>query len=443
MCYSYFLFKIITKPDFMKKNRLILLAFYACIFLLVGCKDDDEIEKVQEPKEEKEIVIDDLLGTYEALSSGAGASIWTIDTDKISIACTDAVSYTFKNNVLNAKGIAYKVKEIEKGERYELTYKSGETEMTVALKTTANICPEEDPDEDGQEEPDDDIPTVGVVELDKLYGYGEGTTGGEGAAHENTHHFDNGDKFREWLKLREKNKSKEPAIIWLSGTFTKENGRDSSSPWFDIKDTENISIYGTNNFKMQNVGFFIVRSKNIIIRNVYIVMPKADNGADGISMQKSNNIWLDHCTFESVNSTKDYEDGSCDITHGTTDVTVSWNHFIRTQKTALVGHSDNEIGDKDIRATFHHNFFDESNSRHPRVRFGSVHVYNNYFNKVSTYGVGSAMEAKVLVESNYFDGVHLPTDICTFPAKKSGSSWVSNLTGQNSWVLICWRECLC
>lgn len=269
-------------------------------------------------------------------------------------------------------------------------------------------------------------PIHGKTEVDKLYGYAEGTTGGEGGK---KYHFNDGKKFTEWLRLREKAKSTEPAIVWLSGTFTKEDGRDSSSPWFDIKDTKNISIYGTNGFKMQNVGFFLVRAENIIIRNVYIVMPKADNGADGVSMQNSSYVWVDHCTFESENQTKDYEDGSCDITHGSNMVTVSWNHFINTQKTCLVGHSDKETGDVGITATFHHNFFDQSSSRHPRVRYGTVHVYNNFYNQVTTYGVGSAYEAKVLVEGNCFDGVRLPTDICTFPAKKSGSSWVSNLTG--------------
>jgi pectate lyase len=181
---------------------------------------------------------------------------------------------------------------------------------------------------------------------------------------------------------------------------------------------------------MKNIGFFLVEAENIIIRNVYIEMPKADNGADGVSLQESNNVWVDHCTFESVNQTYDYEDGSCDITHGSYNVTVSWNHFIKTQKTSLVGHSNNnESEDVKITATFHHNFFDESNSRHPRIRFGKVHVYNNYFNKVSTYGVGSAYGAMVLVENNYFEGVHLPTDICTYPAKQSGSNYVSNLEG--------------
>lgn len=281
-----------------------------------------------------------------------------------------------------------------------------------------------------KDETEDPGPSVGNVELDKLYGYGTGTTGGAGATAANILHFNNGICFRDFLKSREGNsKDKSPVIIYLSGKFTKADGRDSGSPWFDIKDTENLSIYGVDGFVMENVGFFLNRANNIIIRNIHIKMPKADNGADGISMQKSDKVWIDHCTFESINQTKDYEDGSCDITHGTKNVTVSWCHFIQTQKSCLVGHSNSETGDAAITVTFHHNYFDKSSSRHPRVRFGRAHVYNNYFDEVTTYGVGSAYGAMVLVESNSFNGVVLPTDICTFPAKPSGSSMVSNLQG--------------
>lgn len=284
-------------------------------------------------------------------------------------------------------------------------------------------------------------PVTGNVELDKLYGYGENTTGGEGATAANIHHFDDGKKFNEWLYLREKNKSTTPAIVWLSGTFTKNDGRATSSPWFDIKRTSNITIYGTDDFVMENVGFFLNEAKNIIIRNIYIKMPKADNGADGISMQESENVWVDHCTFESVNQTHDYEDGSCDVTHATRAVTVSWSRFIKTQKTCLVGHSNSATADKDITVTFHHNFFDNSSSRHPRVRFGRAHVYNNFYDGCTTYGAGSAYGAMVLVEHNCFDGVALPTDICTYPAKPSGSSWVSNLQGSVAGYLYeCYNE---
>lgn len=287
--------------------------------------------------------------------------------------------------------------------------------------------PGDNPEDETPEEGDPtNPPQAGTVEPDRLYGYGAAVTGGEGGT---VYHFNNGAAFRDWLKLREKNKSKEPAVVWLSGTFDASQGRDSGSPWFDIKRTANLSIYGVDGFVMDRVGFFLNEADNIIIRNIHIKQPKADNGADAISMQESSNIWVDHCTFESLNQTKDYEDGSCDITHQTYNVTVSWCHFIKTQKSSLVGHSNNAVDDVVITATFHHNWFEDSSSRHPRVRFGRAHVYNNFFDGCTTYAVGSAYGAMVLVEYNLFDGVRLPIDICTYPAKKSGSGWASNLTG--------------
>ena len=177
---------------------------------------------------------------------------------------------------------------------------------------------------------------------------------------------------------------------------------------------------------MDRIGIFCVRASNIVIRNINFRQPKANNGADAISMQECDGVWVNHCTFTSLNQTKDYEDGSTDITHGSKNVTVSWCHYIKTQKSCLVGHSNSATGDTEITATFHHNWFEGSSSRHPRVRYGKVHVYNNLFDANTTYGVGSAYGAKVLVEFNYFDNVQLPTDICTYPAKDNGNS---NLEG--------------
>ena len=277
-------------------------------------------------------------------------------------------------------------------------------------------------------------PTVGEVPIDQLVGYGASVTGGNAATGANILHFDNGKALQTWLLQRTKDEKKgdhSPKTIWLSGTFGPGDGRDFSEahPWFDVKDVSNLSFYGTDSFVMDRIGFFLVRANNIIIRNINFRQPKANNGADAVSIQTSDGVWVDHCTFTSLNQTKDYEDGSTDITHASKNVTVSWCRYIKTQKSCLVGHSNSASADAAITATFHHNWFDGSSSRHPRVRFGKVHVYNNLFYGCTTYGVGSAYGAKVLVEYNYFDGVHLPTDICTYPAKQSGSSWVSNLTG--------------
>ena len=271
-------------------------------------------------------------------------------------------------------------------------------------------------------------PTVGTVPVDQLVGYGANVTGGEGGT---ILHFNNGKALQTWLLARTKSEKKgdhSPVIIWLSGTFKPDDGRDFSEahPWFDVKDVSNLSFIGTDSFVMDRIGIFCVRANNIVIRNINFQQPKANNGADAVSMQECDGVWVDHCTFTSLNQTKDYEDGSTDITHGSKNVTVSWCKYVKTQKSCLVGHSNSQSGDAAITATFHHNWFQGSSSRHPRVRFGKVHVYNNFFDGNTTYGVGSAYGAKVLVEYNYFDGVQLPTDICTYPAKESG---VSNLQG--------------
>ena len=298
-----------------------------------------------------------------------------------------------------------------------------------ALETPPDVPPFENEENADLECPDP--PTVGTVGLGDQTGYGAGVTGGSAATEENILHFDTGKALQTWLLARTKSEKKgdhTPVTIWLSGTFKPDDGRDFSEdhPWFDVKDVSNLSFIGTDSFVMDRIGLFCVRANNIIIRNINFLQPKANNGADAVSMQKCDGVWVDHCTFTSLNQTKDYEDGSCDITHASKNVTVSWCHFIKTQKSCLVGHSNSATDDVAITATFHHNWFEASSSRHPRVRFGTVHVYNNFFDRNTTYGVGSAYGARVLVEYNFFDSVQLPTDICTYPAKDGD---VSNLQG--------------
>jgi len=149
-------------------------------------------------------------------------------------------------------------------------------------------------------------------------------------------------------------------------------------------------------------GFDFYRSSNVIVRNLTFV----DAEDDAINVgQQSHHIWIDHNTFVRP------VDGSVDIVRGADYVTVSWNHFAGTDKTMLIGHSDGaastDLGH--LRVSIHHNFFDNSRQRHPRVRFGEpVHVYNNYFLGNELYGVASTMNGGVLVEGNYFSGVAHP-----------------------------------
>ncbi|GAA4690663.1 pectate lyase family protein [Phytohabitans rumicis] len=135
---------------------------------------------------------------------------------------------------------------------------------------------------------------------------------------------------------------------------------------------------------------------NVIIRNITF------RGAsdDSISVHNgAHHVWIDHNDFYPA------YDGSVDVKHQSTYVTVSWNRFHGTDKSMLLGHSDTYTADIGyLKVTYHHNLFDGSNQRHPRVRFGDpVHVYNNYYRGVGLYGVASTENAGVLVEANYFE----------------------------------------
>ncbi|WP_158841216.1 pectate lyase family protein [Saccharothrix deserti] len=140
---------------------------------------------------------------------------------------------------------------------------------------------------------------------------------------------------------------------------------------------------------------------NVIIRNLRFT----NASDDSISVTNSaHHVWIDHCDLS-----RGY-DGLLDIKRNSDYVTVSWNHFHDHSKSALLGHSDTYTTDKGkLRVTYHHNFFDGTDQRHPRVRFAEpVHIYNNYYRGNALYGVASTMDAGVLVEGNYFENVAHP-----------------------------------
>ncbi|GIH05593.1 hypothetical protein Rhe02_36600 [Rhizocola hellebori] len=142
--------------------------------------------------------------------------------------------------------------------------------------------------------------------------------------------------------------------------------------------------------------------KNIIIRNLnFNSWPD-----DAINVQMfSHHVWIDH------NHWGTGTDGGVDIKRGSSYVTVSWNHADGTNKNMLLGRDDGDSAQDSgrLKVTYHHNWFDATTQRNPRVRFGDpVHVYNNYYNDTGNYGVASTMNAGVLVERNYFENVDDP-----------------------------------
>ncbi|MEV0394208.1 pectate lyase family protein [Polymorphospora rubra] len=149
---------------------------------------------------------------------------------------------------------------------------------------------------------------------------------------------------------------------------------------------------------------------NVIIQNMNI---RGVPGRDAIGIESATHVWIDHNTLSStIENHPDFYDGMIDITRGSDYITVSWNVIRDHWKTSLVGHSDGN-GGQDIghlRVTYHHNWFDRTFERSPRVRFGeTVHVFNNYYSNVNnnadSYAIASLENAGLLVEANVFENV--------------------------------------
>jgi pectate lyase len=149
------------------------------------------------------------------------------------------------------------------------------------------------------------------------------------------------------------------------------------------------------NVTISGWGLYINRVSNVIVTGLTF-----DTGKDDAIQIKdsSSRIWVHRNTF------RNFEDGLIDITRASTDVTVSWNRFENHDKTMLISADPSHgNGDKNIRVTVHHNYFNQTRQRHPRVRFGKVHVYNNYFYRLNSYGVGASLDSEVVVENNIFE----------------------------------------
>jgi pectate lyase len=152
---------------------------------------------------------------------------------------------------------------------------------------------------------------------------------------------------------------------------------------------------------------------------------------DLISINGASHVWIDHCSFTDGENPDSkfspvydfppynqpemhvqHHDGLVDITNGANFITVSFNRFHEHDKTMLIGGSDNKqaVDSNKLKVTLHHNYYEHAKQRQPRVRFGQVHVYNNYYAGDPTateypfsYSVGLGKLAQVVFENNYFE----------------------------------------
>lgn len=169
----------------------------------------------------------------------------------------------------------------------------------------------------------------------------------------------------------------------------------------------NITIEGIgDDATVHGFGFLLRNAGGIELRN-FAIMNCMD---DCVSIDTDNNhIWVHNLDLFYGQAGGDSDqakgDGTIDMKGDSQYITVSYNRFVDSGKSSLCGMTS-ESGPNWI--TYHHNWFDHSDSRHPRIRTMSVHIFNNYYDGVAKYGVGATSGADAFVESNYFRDCKYP-----------------------------------
>ncbi|HEY6123502.1 MAG TPA: hypothetical protein VIV63_02535, partial [Steroidobacteraceae bacterium] len=241
----------------------------------------------------------------------------------------------------------------------------------------------------------------------------------------------------------------DPAGPWgrVNPTGPQERARVASaaaqSARVRIRIPANTTIFGIGEKPTLRGVWFDIRPStssgnqpmNVIIRNVHFEDAGVDcfpqwsptdgslgnwNSAyDAISVRNATHVWIDHNRFTDVDTADEtlpvllgriyqVHDGHVDVTNESDYVTVSWNQFLHHDKTMLIGSSDSATADRGkLRVTIHHNWFGDVGQRVPRVRFGQVHVYNNYFEvppgAAFGYSWGVGVESAIYAEKNFLE----------------------------------------
>ena len=180
-----------------------------------------------------------------------------------------------------------------------------------------------------------------------------------------------------------------------------------------------------------NGSLMLEKVDNIIIRNIHFsdaydhfpAWEPRDNEHgewnseyDNITLRGATHVWIDHCTFDDgerpdagepklLGRRLQRHDGLVDITKQSNFVTVSWNQFLRHDKTTLVGSGDGQVLDEGtLKVSFHHNRWQDTKERAPRVRYGQVHAYNNLHLTTDIsrqgYSLGVGFKSRVFSQAN-------------------------------------------
>ena len=207
-----------------------------------------------------------------------------------------------------------------------------------------------------------------------------------------------------------KGKDKTPIAFRIIGkvSLSDLDHISSSAEGLQVKGaTMNMTFEGVgDDATVYGFGFLLREAESVEFRN-FAIMRCLD---DAMSLDTDNShVWIHNMDlfYGKKGGAADQAkgDGTVDIKGDSKYVTVAYNRFWDNGKASMCG-MKSETGENWI--TYHHNWFDHSDSRMARVRTMSVHMYNNYYQHCDVYGIGATSGSSVFMESNYFDAVKRP-----------------------------------
>jgi pectate lyase len=209
--------------------------------------------------------------------------------------------------------------------------------------------------------------------------------------------------------------SSTPITIQVEGTINHGNtGKVSGGSCstaagvIELKQISNVTIVGVGSGAVfDQLGIHIRDASNIIIQNVTVRNVKksgspTSNGGDAIGMESNvRNVWVDHVTLEASGGESEGYDGLFDMKDNTQYVTLSYSILRNSGRGGLVGSSESDLSNGFI--TYHHNLYENIDSRAPLLRGGTAHIYNNHYVSLNESGINSRAGARAKVDNNYFE----------------------------------------
>ncbi|MFD6039455.1 polysaccharide lyase family 1 protein [Streptomyces griseoincarnatus] len=209
--------------------------------------------------------------------------------------------------------------------------------------------------------------------------------------------------------------SSTPITIQVEGTInhgntTKVSGSscNTAADKIELKQISNVTIVGVGSGAVfDQLGIHIREASNIVIQNVTVRNVKksgspTSNGGDAIGMESDvRNVWVDHVTLEASGGESEGYDGLFDMKDNTQYVTLSYSVLRNSGRGGLIGSSESDRSNGYV--TFHHNLYENIDSRAPLLRGGIAHMYNNHYKRLNESGINSRAGARAKVDNNYFE----------------------------------------